>query len=116
MIFGAGASYDSIPTLAHPDFPFRPLRPPLADELFANKFAGIYRNRKYRTHLPPVVTRMLTGEVERKLEELRLEAKDNPEVPRQLTAIQYYLQDLIRACQVGWNGEIENLWGSDEVW
>jgi len=111
VIFGAGASYDSIPTLAHPDFASRPLRPPLADELFANKFAGIFRNRKYRRHLPPIVTRMLTGEVERKLEELRLEAKSNPEVPKQLAAVQYYLQDLIKTCQVGWNGDIENFGG-----
>jgi hypothetical protein len=46
---------------------------------------------------------MLTGKVEPKMEELRLEAKNNPEVPKQLAAIQYYLQDLINSCQGGWN-------------
>lgn len=109
MIFGAGASFDSIPYL--PPNGFQQFRPPLANELFAHRFAGVFNNRKYVKHLPPVIPRMLNGNVERKMEELRLEAKNNVEVPNQLAAIQYYLRDLIKYCQSGWSEQIRNYGG-----
>ncbi len=111
VIFGAGASYDSAP--------YRPLpldepsRPPLADQLFADRFGSIIS--KYN-HLAAIATRMIRGSVEPKLEDLLARASTNPEIPKQLAAVQYYLQEVIGSCQIGWNKRIATFGGVTNYW
>jgi hypothetical protein len=115
VIFGAGASYDSVPRLPphDPKTAYEQFRPPLANQLFEDRFGGIKRS----DHLPAIETRMLPpNSVEAELENLLLRAQGNPEIPKQLAAVRYYLQDVIAFCQRGWKQRIANLGGATNYW
>src|SRR5579864_7904587 len=111
VIFGAGASYDSASSF-RPDEYGRDgvhwFRPPLANELFM-KFPD-FRGRLDRyTRCRPLVPRLeppATGSLslEEKLQAYEEDAKTDPERRRQLMAIQFYLRDLIGACESAWVG------------
>jgi len=109
VIFGAGASYDSASSFRPEgygrDGPCR-WRPPLANELFI-------RLPEFRRHLErypkclPLVPRLeppATGSLslEEQLQRYEEDAKTDPERRRQLTAVQFYLRDLIANCQGQW--------------
>ena len=49
-----------------------------------------------------IVPRLLRGSMESKLEELVREGGKNPERPKQMAAVKYYLQDIITGCQDKW--------------
>ena len=109
VIFGAGASYDSVPSRPLAGFPRERInnRPPLAAELFSS--IEFFAN--CRTSFPrcqPIVTYLQdipNGQtVESVLERLQQEAEDDPERKCQVTAIRYYLQTLLRQCQHDWLG------------
>ena len=103
VVFGAGASYDSIPSLpSHHNLHFRP---PLANQLFENRdnFAAVVKRFPkcqpiipLLRHLPPDLS------LEQKLEELQNEAAAYPERHRQLAAIRYYLHFMLWECDRGW--------------
>ncbi len=110
VIFGAGASYDSCSS-------FRPVqnqgllnyRLPLARDLFANlrEFRDISR-------IYPRVQRILpflenVDNVEDKLEAYRTEGEGHIERRRQLTAVKYYLRDVIELCQKNWSHHTSGL-------
>jgi hypothetical protein len=110
VIFGAGASYDSVPTyppgtqILTGDVLNHDHRPPLANELFKNRpvFAEAI------TRLPecqPIVPRLraLKGEsLEAALQDLQSKATDYPRGLQQLAAVRYYLQYILWQCGDAW--------------
>src|SRR6266566_2742188 len=105
VVFGAGASYDSVPSRpASVSFP-RPgpsSRPPLADELFHDDLMsfGYTRNFPQCQPIVPYLQNLRDGEaVESVLERLREEAAEYPKRHQQLAAIRYYLHLTIWECE-----------------
>ncbi len=110
VIFGAGASYDSCPTyppgtvVRAGDEVNHYHRPPLAIELFEDRpvFAEAIESFP---ECQPIVPRLrsLRGEtLEAALEELQAKAESYARGVRQLAAVRYYLQYVIRASEIGW--------------
>lgn len=107
VIFGAGASYDSVPHRApdaangrHDD------RLPLANELFDNRpeFVRVmmdYEKSSSFMNLVPLLQRS-GADVEAELEKFQKEATTNPRRVAQLTAIRFYIQVMISECQSRW--------------
>jgi hypothetical protein len=105
VIFGAGASYDSSATdpadkKTHPDD-----RPPLAVHLFDNRpaFSKVLREfpdcQSIASDLRDRGPRL---GVERVLEELQAESANDPIGKREMAAVRYYLQKIIRDCEQRW--------------
>jgi len=114
VVFGAGASYDSVP--AHPasraiasmpsdEFSGWSDRLPLANQLFENRreFA------EDMAHFPqsrPIIPYLLPNQdgisLERVLQKLQDEAAEHPARYRQLAAIRYYLQVMLQRCEQRW--------------
>ena len=113
VIFGAGASYDSCPTYppgtpvhAKPDILNDYHRPPLANQLFANRpvFAEVIERFP---ECQPIVPRLrsLRGEtLEAVLEDLQTKAESYPRGFRQLVAVRCYLHQVITASEMSWRG------------
>jgi hypothetical protein len=109
VIFGAGASYDSIssrpPELHLRKTPEGMTRPPLAFELFTDndffrgRVARFPRCRSLLAELEPRPGRECPS-VEEILEGIRATADDTD--LKELCSVQYYLRDLIRDCQQDW--------------
>ena len=108
VVFGAGASYDSVPSRPPIPFPGAQLldRPPLANELFADRPRFVEAIRSfpkcqpvipYLRHLPR------DGSVEQVLEGLQAEAEEYPERHRQLAAVRFYLHFMLWECERYWN-------------
>ena len=101
IIFGAGASYDFLPTYVPGDSFLRDLRIPLADQLFENRpeFASIASKlRRLVPLIPELRNRTNNRPVEEVLEELRSLEKGHPYWRRrqqELTAVRFYLQQAI---------------------
>src|SRR5882762_1220030 len=106
VIFGAGASYDSLADIPPPRTQTGRVgdlasRPPLADQLFERReFFDPWIEQYYECG--PVVDRLRRlprdSNFERELEKLRAEAADYPQRHIQLHAIRYYLQRTISRC------------------
>ena len=116
VIFGAGASYDSLPVPPRVAVRVRAAtdenkwRPPLASQLFN------LDNRDYAAiaaQFPEAIPRISEanqvaargGAIEEKLEEWQLEAETNTRRFRQLTGIRFYLQELLWHASVEWIGD-----------
>lgn len=108
VIFGAGASYDSVPARPPSRYPRRELssRLPLASELFMD--TGIFADAlalfpqchpiiPYLQATPPGET------LEHTLETLQAEGETDPERKRQMSAIRFYLHYVIWECERHWN-------------
>ena len=108
VIFGAGASYDSLPFLA-PAIDAREeekFRPPLAKDLFGPRqhFLNAMRNfQKMRPIIPLLAQPPGGSSVEKVLQDLQDEATDYPERHCQLAAVRYYLQLVLWECDSRWN-------------
>ncbi len=105
VIFGAGASYDSAPSLPPGLKPHRH-RPPLADELFADRDEFSQVASRFRRCLPiidPLRHRPKGVSVEQRLEEFNSQSDRDPERHRQLAAIRFYLQVMLSECVDRWN-------------
>jgi len=98
VIFGAGASYDSIPFI--PPQNYNQFRPPLGDNLFEARQYFLDIMSRY-PRCKGIAPHLIGGSVEQKLQELSAGA--NPEVRRQLTAVKYYLQEVITLCDKQWS-------------
>ncbi len=100
VIFGAGASFDSVPHRP-PGMSFheREYRPPPANELFGDRpqFASAMEQFPKCLALIPHL-RKAGISVEQELEKLQTEAEEDPERHRQLAAIRYYLHFLLWDC------------------
>lgn len=105
VVFGAGASYDSFPSLpplpanrgTHAD------RPPLAAELFSERaeFNNVLRNYPDCLTIVPYLRRA-GAYVEEELSVLQNEAERYPARHRQLAAVRYYLQEMLWGCEQRW--------------
>jgi len=109
VVFGAGASYDSFPSVPAPspppEFQDFETRPPLASQLFANR--DFFRDiaRQYPKCLPLIADlepRTRSGSsIEEVLEQYQAQA--DRETQSQLWAIRYYLRTVIHQCENRWN-------------
>ena len=108
VVFGAGASYDSVPSRPPNKFPRGTLdhrRPPLANELFDDRPRFAAAMSKFQNCLPiiPYLHNLPEdGSVERVLERFQAEAESYPEGHRQLAAIRYYLHFMMWECERYW--------------
>ena len=113
VVFGAGASYDSAPSLpVLAGYPHQ-FRPPLSNELFQNRTAFASIASRYPQMLPIVPYLRALGEksVEEILEELEIEGQNFVKRRAQLLAVRFYLHDLLSECTRQWltdSGRITN--------
>jgi hypothetical protein len=102
VVFGAGASYDSVPQFSATRFTAMPQRPPLANQLFDERFAGVLT---MYPRLHPIVPYLQAAgvSVETELEKLSGDVSAYPGRLPQLFAIRYYLQHMIKQTCDGWH-------------
>lgn len=117
-IFGAGGSYDSFPD-AQPQTELQPGlaaiagisrrhgRPPLTNELFTTRFESFVDDVPEATALLGRLRRLTRDEmdIEAYLEEVQRDAERDPELLRQLAAIQMYIFAVVSACSSQWTDE-----------
>ena len=116
VIFGAGASYDSVPALPPEKYKRENLdsRLPLAKELFLDigPFAeGLSRFEDCHPIVPYLRNVPEDQTLEQVLENLQTEAEKDPVRKRQLAAVQFYLHYVIWECERKWSnraGKITN--------
>jgi hypothetical protein len=108
VIFGAGASYDSVPS--RPPWHYRREslfdRPPLAKELFIAEghFANCLRQFPQCNPIVPYLQSVPSETtLEHVLEGLQAEAETDPRRKRQLAAVRFYLQHMILETERRWN-------------
>lgn len=117
VIFGAGASYDSVPHHPPPGPNFTALsipsvsipapveadRPPLADRLFDSRpiFVDVMRQFRQCMELVPLL-RKRDISVEKELAKFQEQAKSFPRAHEELAAIRYYLHVALWNCQNAW--------------
>jgi hypothetical protein len=120
VIFGAGASYDSVlhfppptpNTASQSNFGFPPSierasthedsRPPLANQLFDDRGLFVQVMNEYVACKPLVNLLRGNVHVERQLAKFEEEAKTFPPRHSQLAAIRYYLHHMLWNCQDNW--------------
>ena len=111
VVFGAGASYDSIPALAPkkqvPGSAAGFYRPPLSGELFANRepFSTVLANYPQCHPIVPFLRNLDKTSVEEVFEELQEEALRYPARIQQLAAVRYYLHHLLWVCDTTWSAQ-----------
>ncbi|MGB6404453.1 MAG: hypothetical protein WBF26_16565 [Candidatus Sulfotelmatobacter sp.] len=118
VIFGAGASYDSVPHHLPPEAqfstnilrvrqfgPYEEFRPPLANQLFDDRPLFVRIMQTYPACKPLV--NLLRGDVrvEQQLAKFEEQAKTFPPRKQQLAAIRYYLHEMLWNCQANWANE-----------
>jgi len=101
VIFGAGASYDSLARYPPESGAAMDWRPPLADQLFDARF-GPYIQQFRQMHAVVPDLQNPAGGVETVLEKFQSEAPTYPRRLNQLAAIRYYLQSMLSNCQRNW--------------
>lgn len=109
VVFGAGASYDSVPSrpagAGARDESERLYRPPLANSLFEDR-TNFEQVMDQFPRCKPIIPLLRNSggdfSVEEVLERLQIEAEDYPEGQRQLAAIRFYLQLVILETEVNW--------------
>jgi hypothetical protein len=118
VIFGAGASYDSISpsTVFNPPRDGRPtrseyFRPPLARELFEDRKnfnAALDRFPQFTGRVHDLRLKAMTAgfNVEVELEEIRKAAENYPPARVELAAIQFYLRQVLWDCGNRWHQEV----------
>jgi hypothetical protein len=110
VVFGAGASYDSVPhrPSSSSDMIKYSDRLPLANELFGdrNHFAEALSQFPRCLPVVPYLRHLASGStVEHVLEQFQAEATEYPERHRQLASIRYYLHLMLWQCEHRWEGE-----------
>jgi len=105
IIFGAGASYDSVASARPETFPSHPDRPPLAAHLFDERFTVFVKEFPQCIPIIPELRAVsTTGDTtEHRLEKLQEEGKTDAERLRQLAAIRCYIRGLISMCDIDWD-------------
>jgi hypothetical protein len=120
VVFGAGASFDSVPHLPPPAppseggavqnnwtpvkevtvAPHEFVRPPLANQLFDTRPIFVDLMEKFKDCQPLVPLLRQSGtSIEKKLAEFREQAMAFPPLRRSLAAVQYYLHFALWHCQ-----------------
>ncbi len=117
VVFGAGASYDSLSEyppivftnfqqLTSPHFQNEPRRPPLAAQLFEHeRFSTFFRKYPECLSLFPQLDRVAksTG-LEQRLAELVGESEGDPIVRQQMIALRYYIKEVVAWSANEWLG------------
>jgi hypothetical protein len=111
VIFGTGASYDSVPHLPSPSNSTETLdpgiehdRPPLANELFEDRPRFIDAMRRFSDCMPLIPLLRKDGiAVERELAKFQEQTVKFPQRHRQLAAIRYYLHFALWECERAWH-------------
>jgi len=111
VVFGAGASYDSVPSRppGMSNAELKAYRLPLANQLFDDRELFTDAMRKFPACQPIVPYLQIREDgvsVEGRLEGLQAEADQYPERNRQLAAIRYYLHFTIWECQDRWTEKV----------
>jgi len=108
VVFGAGASYDSVPSRRqHAKWPILS-RPPLANELFADRPLFVEMLERFpacQPIVPYLQNLQPTQSVEGLLEELQAATATYPRGTIQLAAVRYYLQSMLGRCESDWERE-----------
>jgi hypothetical protein len=103
IVFGAGASYDSVPHLQPNKSVPEEDRPPLANQLFDNRPNFVEAMERFGDCMDLVpLLRNSTLPIEKVLARLREQADTYPRRFQQLAAIQYYLRYMLFNCQSNW--------------
>lgn len=105
VIFGAGASFDAIPSHPASSEPELAARLPLAQDLFADHLMGWADSFPECEPIIPRLQRLAAGmTVESELERLQNEAEGgHKQRPYQLTALRFYLQRMIYFVESDWS-------------
>jgi hypothetical protein len=101
VIFGAGASYDSSPDWP-PAGPLPEDRPPLANELFHQRYSRFRDEYPQFLGLLAELVPKRDRSIEQVLQRLQQDAATNPSRTQQLTAIRYYLRALFTSLTESW--------------
>jgi hypothetical protein len=114
IVFGAGASYDSVPAFPPGLTPEveEQFRPPLANGLFENRgwFASILSKYPECRPIVPLLRDLKGASIELVLQELQNEAENKyPKGLQQLAAVRFYLQDLLWNCGGNWNARAQGI-------
>jgi hypothetical protein len=116
VVFGAGASYDSIdvkpPGTGNPGWAINEeFRPPLAADLFGFRalFADVMGRLRTLRPIIPILRRTGGKNIETVLRGLQDEAVEYPERHRQLMAVRYYLQVALWQCTYRWIEAAKNV-------
>jgi hypothetical protein len=114
VVFGAGASYDSVPACPAGQAPASPQslvisqhRPPLANELFADRenFAAVLAQYPECNRIVPYLRHLEDRQLEEVLGVLVQESDSFPRRREQLTAVRFYLHELLwRVCSAWVDG------------
>ncbi|MGH7520577.1 MAG: hypothetical protein ACREMI_04820 [Gemmatimonadales bacterium] len=107
VIFGAGASYDSLVDIS-PGHPDKDLRPPLANQLFVRRSlfeSAVQEYWECRPIIPQLRQLSQNTNLEQVLEALRAEGDYDEQRHVQLHAIRYYLRQVIGVCSQAWPNE-----------
>ena len=108
VVFGAGASFDSVPHRP-PRKPYQQMeyRPPLASELFGDREQFERAMEQFPKCLPVIPHLRRQGNlVEQELERVQTDAAQDPERHRQLAAIRYYLHFMLSECVQHWRSKV----------
>lgn len=110
VVLGAGASYDSAPSLPTGVRPYE-FRPPLANELFDNRpcFADLAQHYSRMLPVVPFLRERDGRSVEQILEQLKAESTRFPERIRQLLAVEFYLRDALLRCGTEWTSQAKGV-------
>src|SRR5882724_8032071 len=113
VIFGAGASYDSVahlPPSAVNDALHNPERPPLANQLFDNRPIFVKAMREFPEVIPLASPLRRSGViVEAELAKLKEQSKTYPPARQELAAIRFYLHSALWECQKKWHEKHNNI-------
>lgn len=119
VIFGAGASYDSVPHLPPPapgasaqnnwtptvqrtPSAYEQFRPPLANQLFEDRSLFVDAMQAFPECMPIIPLLRGVLPVEQQLAALELQEKTYPARRSQLLAIRFYLHTVLWQCQMQW--------------
>jgi hypothetical protein len=107
VVFGAGASYDSIPHL--PPSVTHPWRPPRADELWDARFDSVRARWRQADEIVPIIRGHALGSVEETLASLAEEAVAYPRRQSQVEAVRSYLHFLLWSVGRHWGEQAQGL-------
>lgn len=111
VVFGAGASYDSVSSFP-PDQGTFDDRPPLSNQLFELRghFSEVMnRFPKCLAIIPNLQSLPANESVERVLQRFQDEASEYPERHSQLAAVRYYLHLMLWECQTMWENRAKGV-------
>jgi|CXWL01.1.fsa_nt_gi hypothetical protein len=114
VILGAGASFDSSPSmpLGREPAPPHPNRPPLAKQLFSNRryFGEVLQKYPHSRAIVPRLRHLREGDsVEGLLQELMAESANSHDRAQQIASIRYYLQEILSVCPMQWRNESQGV-------